>query len=521
MRHGGSVMAPDATLAVHYAREMYGRRQESVHLWVVRRADIHDLADPDLLQPPLDRSFKKPGGYVMREKLAAARELSGTCEAQGEGQVTLDGVEPLAMDFGGGSGLDGRERALALLLLSMADDEFVIGFSDSEWTGIGPILEEDVAISSLAQDELGHAQALYRLFVEVVADGRDEDAVAYDRPPEGYFHARLLDHGRGDWAMTIARRWLYETADAARLAALAESSHEPLRQLVAKLRREERYHQMHVDAWLDRLAAGGAEPRRRLEAALAELGPDAGTVLAPLPGEVALVRHGILSRAVRGDRGRLARDHEHASRGAGSAGLAGDRRPEVCTNPPLRGVPVAPRGVHDGPSLRGRGDVVTAAQTVAPGIVPSPAPIEAAVRGALQRVHDPEIPTVSIVDLGLVHDVRVEPDRIAVELLPTFVACPALEVIRGAVADALADLGRPVDVSFTFAVPWTTDRLNAAGRAGLRAAGIAPPADPADVHCPYCESARVAMDSSFGPTLCRSIFYCRDCRQPFEAFKPI
>jgi phenylacetate-CoA oxygenase PaaH subunit len=77
MRHGGSVMAPDATLALHYAREMYGRRQESVHLWVVRRTDIHDLADLDLLQPPLDRSFKKPGGYVMRDKLAAARERSG------------------------------------------------------------------------------------------------------------------------------------------------------------------------------------------------------------------------------------------------------------------------------------------------------------------------------------------------------------------------------------------------------------------------------------------------------------
>ena len=77
MRHGGSVMAPDAVLAVHYAREMYSRRQESVRLWIVRRADIHDLDDPDLLQPPLDRSYKKPGGYVMREKLAAAREQSG------------------------------------------------------------------------------------------------------------------------------------------------------------------------------------------------------------------------------------------------------------------------------------------------------------------------------------------------------------------------------------------------------------------------------------------------------------
>jgi phenylacetate-CoA oxygenase PaaH subunit len=77
MRHGGSVMAPDAELATHYAREMYGRRQESVRLWVVRRADILDIEDPDLLQPPLDRSFKKPGGYVMRDKLAAAREAAG------------------------------------------------------------------------------------------------------------------------------------------------------------------------------------------------------------------------------------------------------------------------------------------------------------------------------------------------------------------------------------------------------------------------------------------------------------
>ena len=77
MRHGGSVMAPDEVLAAHYARELYGRRQESIRLWVVRRADIVDIADPDLLQPPLDRSFKKPGGYVMRDKLAAAREAAG------------------------------------------------------------------------------------------------------------------------------------------------------------------------------------------------------------------------------------------------------------------------------------------------------------------------------------------------------------------------------------------------------------------------------------------------------------
>ena len=93
MRHGGNVMAPDATLAIHYAREMFGRRNESTRLWVVRRADIGVLEDPDLLDPPLDRSFKKPGGYVMRDKLAAARERAGTSkpEARAEGHDRTGG----------------------------------------------------------------------------------------------------------------------------------------------------------------------------------------------------------------------------------------------------------------------------------------------------------------------------------------------------------------------------------------------------------------------------------------------
>src|SRR6188474_3874789 len=168
------------------------------------------------------------------------------------------------------------------LLLSMADDEFVIGFSDSEWTGIAPMLEEDVAMSSLAQDELGHAQALYQLLAALRGDGRDADAIAYDRTPDEYRHARLLDHGRGDWAMTVARRYLYDTADAVRLEAVAGGSWSPLADLVGKLRREERYHQMHVDSWLARLASTPGEPRDRLVAALESLGPDAGTVFTPL-----------------------------------------------------------------------------------------------------------------------------------------------------------------------------------------------------------------------------------------------
>jgi ring-1,2-phenylacetyl-CoA epoxidase subunit PaaD len=166
--------------------------------------------------------------------------------------------------------------------------------------------------------------------------------------------------------------------------------------------------------------------------------------------------------------------------------------------------------------------VVTHAREFESGFAPAPDPTAARVNAILRTVHDPEIPTVSIVDLGLVHDIRSEPDgRMAVELLPTFVACPALEMIRASVEEALGVLDRPVDVRFVRTVPWTTDRLTDAGRAGLRAAGIAPPAEPSTVRCPYCASANVAMDSTFGPTLCRSLFYCRACRQPFEAFKPV
>ncbi|HEV8547060.1 MAG TPA: 1,2-phenylacetyl-CoA epoxidase subunit PaaC [Candidatus Limnocylindrales bacterium] len=184
-------------------------------------------------------------------------------------------------------GLDG-------LFLSMADDEFVIGFSDSEWTGIAPLLEEDVAMSSLSQDELGHAAALYGLLVDLA--GTDADAIAYDREPAEYRHARLLDHGRGDWAMTIARRYLYETADAVRLAALANGTWAPLAELVGKLQREERYHRMHIESWFERLAGADGEPRDRLLDALETLGPDTGTVFTPLPDEPTLIEAGILAR---------------------------------------------------------------------------------------------------------------------------------------------------------------------------------------------------------------------------------
>jgi ring-1,2-phenylacetyl-CoA epoxidase subunit PaaC len=183
-------------------------------------------------------------------------------------------------------------EALAALLLSVADDEFVIGFWDSEWTGIAPMLEEDVATSSIAQDEIGHANALYGLLATLTDD--DADRIAFGREPDAYRHAALLNHARGDWAFTVARRWLYETADAVRLEALVSSSWTELANLATKIRREEVYHRLHLDAWLERLAGAGQEARGRLQAALVRLWADAQTVFTPLPGEQALLDAHIL-----------------------------------------------------------------------------------------------------------------------------------------------------------------------------------------------------------------------------------
>ena len=183
--------------------------------------------------------------------------------------------------------------ALEALLRTLADDELILGYWDSEWTGIAPILEEDVAMSSLAQDEIGHARALLGLLGDL--RGEDPDALAYDREVEALVHCRLLDHPRTDWAFTIARRYLYDEADAVRLEALADSTFTPLAELVAKIRREEVYHRLHASAWLRRLADDTGEARARLEVAWRALLPDAATVFTPLPGEDRLVEAGVIA----------------------------------------------------------------------------------------------------------------------------------------------------------------------------------------------------------------------------------
>jgi ring-1,2-phenylacetyl-CoA epoxidase subunit PaaC len=165
-----------------------------------------------------------------------------------------------------------RESARAQRLLELADDELILGWRDSEWTGIAPTLEEDVAFSSIAQNEIGHARALYELAAREL--GTDADSLAFDRRPDEYRCATLVELHLLDWGRTIARRYLYEEADRVRIDALKGDDDAELAGLAAKIDREETYHRLHAEMWAARLRD---EPRFR--EAVDELWPYALGVL--------------------------------------------------------------------------------------------------------------------------------------------------------------------------------------------------------------------------------------------------
>jgi ring-1,2-phenylacetyl-CoA epoxidase subunit PaaD len=150
---------------------------------------------------------------------------------------------------------------------------------------------------------------------------------------------------------------------------------------------------------------------------------------------------------------------------------------------------------------------------------------EEVIREALSAVMDPEIPTCSITDLGIVNDVRIASDHIEIDLLPTFAGCPALDVIREDVEAAVRALTTgEIKVRFVKDPPWTTDRISVGAQEALGAYGIAPPVllrigHKETLTCPYCGSQETVLESAFGPTPCRTVHYCSSCRNPFEGFK--
>jgi len=193
------------------------------------------------------------------------------------------------------------------LLLALGDDELVIGHRHSQWTGVAPHLEEDLAFSSIAQDEIGHAVVWYAIAADhagadavrsiatrASGDGDLVDALGLGRDPQGYRNAVLCERPNRDWGYTIGRQYLYDTADELRLEALADSSWKAVAEATGALRREERYHLMHARAWVERLASGPVDARQRLGEGLAAAFAEAFGLFEPVEGEDELVAEGIL-----------------------------------------------------------------------------------------------------------------------------------------------------------------------------------------------------------------------------------
>ncbi len=182
-------------------------------------------------------------------------------------------------------------EALQRLLLAMADDELVLGHRNSEWTGHAPILEEDIAFSNIAQDELGHSLLWFTLLGKL--NGTTPDTMAFDRPWNEFTCCRFVSYPRGDFAYTVVRQYLFDEMEQVRLASLSASSYSPLREVAEKLLREEAYHLMHVKGLLGRLGAATEESHRRMQSALDVAWPQALGMFEALETEEELMRGGV------------------------------------------------------------------------------------------------------------------------------------------------------------------------------------------------------------------------------------
>lgn len=186
------------------------------------------------------------------------------------------------------------KTALLELLLSVADDKLMLGHRNSDWTGLAPILEEDIAFSSLAQDEMAHAQALYELAATFDGQGRDADAMAFGRSPGEYRCAQIVElPDEFDWATAIARQLFCDHFDRLRLARLGESSYKPLAQITRRLVAEEQVHVEHSDGWVIRLGRGNAESNARMQQAIDALAKPAAMLFEPVKHMDVLVRESL------------------------------------------------------------------------------------------------------------------------------------------------------------------------------------------------------------------------------------
>ena len=440
-------------------------------------------------------------------------------------------------------------------LLRLGDSPLILAQRLGAWVGKGPAIEEDIALTNVGLDLLGQARLWLSYAGEVEARftgaGRSEDQLAFTRDGADFRNLLLVEQPNGNYADTTARQFLFDTWHLLALRALTQSQDARVAEIAAKGVKEATYHVERSGDWVIRLGDGTPESHDRMQAAIDDLWMYTGEMFAADATELAL---------------QAARDRRRCPRARNAVAPACRRRVRRGDADRTRGCVDAGRGRARGqarrahraswPSARrnavpaaglSRSAMVTPEQRaiMATAAAAAPRPSLGSIWAALDAVPDPEIPVLSVLELGIVRAVEwcvTEPDTLIVRVTPTYSGCPATELIVSGIREALAALGiAHVRLEMQLAPAWTTDWMGPEARQKLRAYGIAPPTHgdpvvgvsridvtgisrtrraPAVVSCPRCGSAQTELVAQFGSTACKAQYRCRDCLEPFDYFKP-
>ncbi len=490
-----------------------------------------------------------------------------------------DFEDPLAgVDTTIADGVD--HRALAAYCLMLGDDALVHSHRLSEWCSNAPDLEEDIALANVALDLLGQARLLLARaaaadpdVVPRLPEGSPvppEDALAFFRDDRDFRNVRLVEVANGDFAVTLVRLLVVATWRLALMERLRASTDPVLAAIAAKAVKELTYHRDYAGRWVVTLAQGTEESRRRLVAALGVVWPLRWELTAthPVEAQAAAEGFGVDPASVADEVDVVLAqvlaaggvDPPEVKRIGAHGGMTGRHgRHTEALSMLLAEMQVVARAHPTGPVVttvveaRGARDERRASRPPQrqgdPSVGPEPCevsrplprPSVAARRPPLwevaARVTDPEMPMLTLADLGVLRSVEEVEDRVVVTITPTYSGCPAMATMRDDLVRSLREAGwDDVEVRVSLTPAWSTDRITERGRRALRDHGISPPgAAPSHdgpvpltlsprrraITCPRCASPAVELVSEFGPTACKAAYRCSGCLEPFEHVKEI
>ncbi len=400
------------------------------------------------------------------------------------------------------------ETPLVLYALRRADDALILGHRLSEWCGHAPMLEEDMALANMGLDLLGQARELYHYAAKVEGKGNDEDKFAYLRDVRQYRNLLLLEQPNGDFAHTMVRQFFYAGFADLYWRAMVKSADTTLAAIAAKSEKESAYHVRHSSEWMVRLGDGTEESHRRAQSAIDDLWAFSGEMF-----EADESREAASAMAQDGFRCRERSDVDPAQKRLDAAGR------------PQRAAQRAPRASAQRVAI----DAADFSGCHMVSAIFNDAELRRHAWDIVASVVDPEIPVLTIADLGVLRDVAVTDGRVDVAITPTYSGCPAMNMIALEIDLALEREGfRRSRVRIVLSPAWTTDWISEDGRRKLREYGIAPPQAASSrralfgvqqVECPQCGSADTEVLSEFGSTSCKALWRCKSCREPFDYFK--